>query len=312
VSASSSPPAEIVRTEFVAHVKLGRKGLLAKERSTRLALCAAQTALLDAGLPNAAAQQPHPEDLGVVVSSNFGNLETVHKVVGEIHTGGVMSTSPLDLPNASSNIISASVAIRFGCQSVNLMLCNGATGGIDALHVAANVLRAGRARRMIVIGVEPDEPAGRRLFQGSGAGRVGDGAAAVLLETERAALERGASAYAVVGRYGYTSGAPIELSVDAALAGHEGPPDVWLTPGRAPATTAEAVSRVLERWGGRLPEQIDLNGPLGEMYGALGVVQAVAASVWLRARPDRLALATSGPAWNDGGASLALHGRSAA
>lgn len=300
------PSGGISRAEFVAHTKLGRKGLLFKERATRLALCAAQSALADAGLPITAAQQLEPEEIGVVVSSNLGNLETVHKVVGEIHAGGVKATSPLDLPNASSNVVASSLAIRFGCKAANLMLCNGATGGVDALHLASNLIRAGRARRVLAVGVETDEPAAQRLLQVSGPGVLGDGAGCVVLEAESAARERGATVHAAVGRYGHTHGMQLEFSAGPALAGLSGPPDLWLTPGRGHAGVPEAIAPVLAGWGERAPEQIDLCASLGEMYGALGVLQAIAACVWLRARPGRSALITSGAIWNDGAASLGL------
>lgn len=292
----------VVRTSFQAHTKLGRKGLLYKEHSTRLALCAAQSALADAGLPISAATQIRPEDIGVVVSSSLGNLETIHKVVGEIHAGGVGSTSPLDLPNASSNVIASSLAIRFGCRSVNLALCNGSTGGIDAIYMGANVIRAGRADRMLVVGVEPDEPAARRLLDPSGATHLGDGAGALLLEAESSAAERGARIYAEVGRYSYTADNKIESTFGRAS---EIPPDLWLSPSEYGGGSA-AMDQALAAWGGRAPERRDLCGALGELYGALGAIQAIAACAWLRDRPGGAVLATSGGGFRDGAASIWL------
>jgi monoamine oxidase len=60
----------------------------------------------------------------------------------------------MDLPNASSNVVASSVAIRFGLRGPNLMLCNGATSGLDArLHVphvstaeTVRLVRAAKAR----------------------------------------------------------------------------------------------------------------------------------------------------------------------
>src|SRR5262245_27161412 len=64
--------APVEASEFIPADKLGRQGLRYKDRATKLALCAAQTALTNAGLPTSAATQITPETFGVVVSSNLG------------------------------------------------------------------------------------------------------------------------------------------------------------------------------------------------------------------------------------------------
>ncbi len=302
--------------EFEPQLKLGRKGLLFKDRATRLALCAAQSALADAGLPTAAADQRDPERLGVVASSNLGNAQTICKVVDAIRAGTVRAASPLDLPNASSNIIPACVAIRFGCQALNLMLCGGATSGTDAVHLARNAILAGRARRMIVVGVEPREPSSTRLMAqslaawlpGEAPGEVwmGDGAAALVLESESAARERGAGAAAAIGPYAFAQ--ELERSVEVALGG--GPrPELWWTPPRRYAPVAAAIDRAAERfWERQPPRAIDVEPALGDGYGMLGVLQCAAASAALRSGSARAALATSGGCWRDGAASVALEG----
>jgi 3-oxoacyl-(acyl-carrier-protein) synthase len=159
-----------------AHELLGRKGLLAKEPATRLALCAVHRAL---GLPAAAprsAGRPDPRT-AVVASSNLGNVATVCRVVRTVHESGGRDVSPLDVPNASSNVVASSVAIWFRLGGPNLMVCSGATGGLDAIALAALLLRAGRADRCVVVGTEPDDEVVAAL-----AGRARAGAAAVVLE----------------------------------------------------------------------------------------------------------------------------------
>lgn len=309
-SADSLGPAQ-----FAPEQKLGRKGLLFKDRATLLALCAARDALADAGLPVVASAQISPESLGVVASSNLGNLDTVCQVVATIHAGGVRATSPLDLPNASSNVIATTLAIRFGCQAVNLMVCSGATSGVDALHLAANAIRAGRARRVVVVGVEPQNPTVTRLMRESAVAWLGtadglrlvEGAAAVVVEARSSALERGAPIYGRVGGYGFAPGMSVEASLAAALAGNGGPPQLWLTPNTAYPATAETVCRALRLWADAPPQCLDLGRALGEAYGALGVLQAVAACLWIRTQGAPSAILTSGAAWGDGTASLLIH-----
>jgi 3-oxoacyl-[acyl-carrier-protein] synthase II len=203
-----------------------------------LALCAAQAALLDAGLPTTAAEQLSPESFGAVVSSNLGNVDTVCRVLDTVRAEGSDSASPLDIPNLSSNVIASSLAIRFGLKAINLMVCNGATSGADALHLAANAIRAGRARRVLVAAVEPAnatvarlmEESDKSLHESRGVLRLGDGAGAVVLESEDAAAERRARAYAGLGGYGYDGTGDVARSLREALKVHDSLPGLWLVP----------------------------------------------------------------------------------
>jgi hypothetical protein len=140
-----------------AHELLGRKGLLGKEPATRLALCAVHRAL---GRP---AREPRPAGTAdprtaVVVASNLGNVGTVAGVAATLRRQSVRAVSPLDAPNASSNVIASAVAIWFRFGGPNLMICSGATAGLDAVGLAGLLLRAGRADRVVVVGAEPDDP----------------------------------------------------------------------------------------------------------------------------------------------------------
>jgi len=159
-----------------AHELLGRRGLLAKEPATRLALCAVHRAL---GLPAGAPKPAGPPDprVAVVASSNLGNVATVRRVAEAVRGGGIREVSPLDVPNASSNVVASSVAIWFRLGGPNLMVCSGSTSGLDAIALASLLLRAGRADRCVVVGAEPDDEVAGALRRG---GRAGAGA--VVLE----------------------------------------------------------------------------------------------------------------------------------
>ena len=169
---------------------LGRRGLLYKDRATQLALCAARGALVDAELLDEEGLAVPGESVGVVVSSNLGNLDTVCAVAATIAAETVARISPMDLPNASSNVVASTLAIRFGLRGPNLMLCNGATGGVDAVYWADVVIRAGRAERVLVVEVETRNEVVERLV-GSSDGLL-DGAAALVVEDGEAARARGA------------------------------------------------------------------------------------------------------------------------
>lgn len=249
-------------------VLVGRKGLRYKDRATQLAYCLASGALMDTGLLDEDGLTVLGTSIGVVASSNFGNLDTVVRVLDTIRAQTVMATSPMDLPNASSNVVASSVAIRFGLRGPNLMVCNGATSGLDAVHWAATVIASGRVDRVLVIGVEPDNDPVRRLL---GDGRRGlDGGAAVVVESAEAAGLRSADVRAVYGGYAMADG--VRSCVES-LTGPDGPAPVrW----QVPQATSDSLPDDL------LPgvPRVGFGAGLGEASGALGVLQCAAATGW--------------------------------
>lgn len=166
-----------VPAERAAEV-LGRKGMLYKEPATRLALCAVHRAF---GVPlgKRPGFEPDPRT-AVVVASNLGNVEAVARVTRTVQAEGGSAVSVLDAPNASSNIVASTIALWFGFGAANLMICSGRGAGFDGLELALLLLRAGRADRVVLVGVEPDDPVATGLYAGSG--RLRAGAACLVLE----------------------------------------------------------------------------------------------------------------------------------
>lgn len=238
-----------------AHKVLGRKGLLYKEESTRLALCAVHRTF---GLPPGKLTEPLPgaAHTAVVVSSNLGNVQTVRDVVAEMRAGSAHDVSPLHGPNASSNVIASTVAIRYGFTGPNLMVCSGSTSGLDAVRLGVLLLRAERARRVVVVGVEPADEMATRVAaltgEGTSTSRLRQAAACVVLEPQR-------------------DDTPLLL----------GPVLRHRTPSAPPGQTAPALR--LTPPGAGDSGVIDVGAELGEMYGALGVVQLAMAASWLTA-----------------------------
>ncbi|MFJ1747323.1 beta-ketoacyl synthase N-terminal-like domain-containing protein [Streptomyces sp. NPDC088116] len=259
-----------------AHTVLGRKGLLYKEDSTRLALCAVHRAF---GLPPGKLKEPLPGAAGtaVVVASNLGNVRTVRDIVAEMRAGSGHDVSPLNGPNASSNVIASTLAIRYGFTGPNLMVCAGATSGLDAVRLGALLLRAGRARRVVVVGVEPDDEVARPLaaLRPQGA-ELRAAAACVVLEAEGEGPRLGSVR-------------------------HHPLPDA-LADSEAPAALRLAAPGAVGTSGG-----IDLSDHVGETYGALGVLQLVVAAAWLSSSAEQRggALITCGDD-EDGYASVRL------
>ena len=300
--------------EFDGGMMRGKRGLRYKDRATRLALSAVARALAAAGLDAAVPPRGTAESarFGVVVSTNFAIAETVCRVVRTIHDGGVVATSPMDLPNVSGNSVASSIAIWFGLAGHNITVSAGATSGTDAIHLAACAIRAGRADRMVVVGVEPaSEPASRLAEDGAGV-RPGtfDGAAALVLESAAAARARDAGPLALVGGHAYR-GALADSVSEVAKEAAAVPASLWFAPcTHHPAVAAEALATGRDLTGDHRAWRppVELSAVTGEASGALGVLQCAAAAEWLAGHRDGSAVASSGGCWGAGFASLALRG----
>jgi 3-oxoacyl-[acyl-carrier-protein] synthase II len=237
---------EIVPAERASEL-LGRKGLLAKEPATRLALCAVHRAL---GRPPRAPRlegRPDPRT-AVIACSDFGNAGTVAAVARTVRDEGARAVSPLEAPNASSNVIASTVAIWFRFGGPNLMVCSGATSGLDAIRLARLLIAARRADRVVVVGAEPDDDVVRALRAGSPR-PVRAGAAAVV-------LERGGGVGQVAAAIG-----PITATAP-------GPPP-------APAAARCVVGPFAVAGRGAVH---DLEHAVGDLGAALGVVQTAIAT----------------------------------
>ena len=268
--------------------ELGR-GLRYKDRATKLALLAADRALESAGV-GARDRAAWAETTAVVASSNFGNLDTVCEAASTIGRGSVTDTSPMDLPNASSNVIGSSIAIRHGLRGPNVMLCNGAASGLDAVQLGRGLLAAGRAERVLVVGAEAAGPAAAR-WHGREPHELFDGAAALVLEDAEAAAADGRPGHAWVG--GFRRRLDARASAGAVLAQGAPRPAFWLT---GAWTSPDAVEAGPEPAGavGGFPPWRDVEAVFGTAFGALGVLQAVAAAQRIAAHGEASVLLTAG------------------
>ncbi len=240
-----------------AHETLGRKGLLGKDAATRLALCAVHGALSCApGRRPAAAEDPQT---AVVASSNLGNYATVSSIAQALRSGSVREISPMDAPNASSNIVASTVAIWFGLGGPNLMVCSGAASGLDAVDLGCSLLRAGRARRAVVVGAEPGDSVALE-FQAMRGDPAGG---------KRRALRTAAAA--VVLQRSPSRGMPVLQGVHPVSS-----PEAGTEP-----LAARLIGPLFLAGDGR--QVIDIDEVLGDTFGAQGVLQiAVAAELMAR------------------------------
>ncbi|MFC5217807.1 beta-ketoacyl synthase N-terminal-like domain-containing protein [Streptomyces coerulescens] len=280
-------------------------GLRYKDRATKLALCAARDALADAGLLGRDGELTvDGDDFGVVVSSNWGNVDTVCDASATIRRSTYKATSPMLLPNTASNVTASWVAIAHGLRGANVTLCNGPTSGLDAVHWARTLIAAGRLRRALVIGVEPVNEPVRHLV--GDAGPLLDGAVALVAEAADAVRARGGTPLARIGRYARSGDLPRALA--GARQGESSPPDAWWLPERPLSPATPDTTRPAG-----VPAH-DLSARHGRCSGALGVLQCVAATAELaRTGGDSMLAAAGqgpragGPGEDDAAAALVLH-----
>lgn len=138
-------------TEFAPEEYVGSKGLRTLDRTTRLALVAAQLALQDAQVP----LPPAPgNDLGVVLGSTTGSLHSISDFDLVGLREGPRYVNPALFPNAVINSPASQVAIRFQLQGLNSTVATGFTASLDAFGYALDMLQLERSRALLVGGVE--------------------------------------------------------------------------------------------------------------------------------------------------------------
>jgi 3-oxoacyl-[acyl-carrier-protein] synthase II len=200
--------------------------------------------------------------------------------------------------------------MRFHCQALNLTLCNGSTSGLDALYMAINAIRAKRAYRMLVVGVEPHNDVVQQLMTRANKQEpIRAAAACIILETAEQADAREATVYGTLSGYRsspVSSGA--DVAIISALQADNSSPSLWLVPDLTWPENRSLVNKVLAAHKAAPPEVLDLARSLGELYGAQGIFQCVAACLWrqrhVTVEERGVVLVTCGGTWEDGIASI--------
>ena len=180
------------------------RGMRIYNRTTRLGICATRLALADAGLIDTGFP---PEQLGVVMASTFGHLDTLIEYDRSLVTNGPARTNPALMPLAIPSAPGAVIALSFGAKACSITLANGGASSLDALGLGARIVRDGRAAAVVVVAAFGlfDElvlslaragqlaPAGEfRIFdQRSQGTALGEAAVAFVLESPAQAAARG-------------------------------------------------------------------------------------------------------------------------
>jgi 3-oxoacyl-[acyl-carrier-protein] synthase II len=222
----SSFDASQTRSQVAGEVKgfdpasfLSPKYIEQTDRFTQLALLAARLALEDAGELDA---YP-PQRLAVSVGSGMGGFGTFES--SALRKFRNQPVPPFTVPRTMANSAAAWIAIKHGFKGVNLTCSTACSSGANAIGMALDLLRTGRADAVIAGGAEAcvlpltitsfeilhalttssnndPERASRPFAKGRAGFVMSEGAAILVLEREEQARSRGAKMYARLAGFG--------------------------------------------------------------------------------------------------------------
>jgi 3-oxoacyl-[acyl-carrier-protein] synthase-1 len=295
-------------------------GLYAADRAIAASGLATHRASLDAG-----AAAIYSDRTGVYVGSGGGNYESQYdyfplltvadEKLPEFGRELSSTVNPMWLLRTLPNNVLGHIGIRHGFKGANACITNHSIGGTLAVIEAMEAVRTGEAERALAVGHDaPIEPQMVLYYHDVGllakdtirpfdarrdGSLFGEGAAALLLETEASARERGAAVLGeVLGGGAATDaqgllairddGDALARAIEAALADAGlRPADVGMiaahgngTP-QSDASEAAAIRRV---FGTGAPPATAFKWAFGHLIAAAGIIEAVLALASLRER----------------------------
>ncbi len=220
-------------TRFAGEVKgfdptqyMDRKEARRTDRFVHFAIAAAQEALRTSEL---AITDENRDEVGVFFASGIGGIATLSEQLDVLRSRGPGRISPFLIPAMITNLASGHISILSGARGPSLCTTSACASSAHALGEAAETIRRGWARAIIVGGSEAcitpigvagfnamralstrnDSPeTASRPFDVSRDGFVmGEGAAALILEDYEHAVSRGARILAELVGYGASSDA---------------------------------------------------------------------------------------------------------
>ena len=197
-------------------------------RFSQFAVAAAVEAWKDAGYT--AEQKPDMDRVGVMMGVGIGGLEVTGENYKVLFDKGPDRLSPLAVPELIPNEAAGNISIALGTKGPAQVVATACASSTDALGIALDMIRAGRADVVVAGGAEAviteftvggfmkmkalsthfnatPEKASRPFNADRDGFVMGEGAAVLILESEEHAKARGAQVYAELAGYGATSDA---------------------------------------------------------------------------------------------------------
>lgn len=194
---------------------------------TQYALAAAKQAWQDAGMVDGSVD---PERVSVMVGNGIGGAEIDDEGYKILHDRGPGRLSPMLIPKLIANEAAGNVSIALNAKGAVHTVVTACASGTDALGMALDLIRSGRADVVIAGGTEATiteycvggfcsmkalstkynetpEKACRPFDSGRDGFIMGEGAAILILESEAHAKARNARVYAELAGYGVSGDA---------------------------------------------------------------------------------------------------------
>ena len=197
-------------------------------RFSQFAVAAAVEAWKDAGYT--AETHPDMDRVGVMMGVGIGGLDVTGENYKVLFDKGPDRVSPLAVPELIPNEAAGNVSITLGTKGPAQVVATACASSTDALGIAMDMIRAGRADVVVAGGSEAvitefavggfmkmralstkfnetPEKASRPFNADRDGFVMGEGSAVLILESEEHAKARGARVYAELAGYGATSDA---------------------------------------------------------------------------------------------------------
>jgi 3-oxoacyl-[acyl-carrier-protein] synthase II len=240
--------------DFNAEEYASAKDLRRMDRFIHYAIGSAKQAAVQANL---VINEDNAEQVGVLIGSGIGGVDTLFDSVTTLNEKGPSKVSPFTIPMLLVDLAAGQVSILLGAKGPNFAVVSACASAAHSIGEGAEMIRRGHAKAVFTGGSEAcvgelavasfssmralstrnDEPEkASRPFDKLRDGFVlSEGAGALLLEDLEYALERGAPIFAEVTGYGATADAshvtaPAEGGDGAARAMTMAMRDAGLTP----------------------------------------------------------------------------------
>jgi len=300
-------------TDFDPTTVMDPKEVKKADRFIQLGLKAAQEAMADANLGD----DVDKDRFGVASASGIGGLINIEKNSVIAATRGPRRISPFFIPSSLVNMLGGFVSIDHTLKGPNLSSVTACAAGTHAIGEATKSIMIGTADKMLVVGAEAaicaagvggfaamkalstrnDDPqASSRPFDADRDGFVmGEGAAALVLETYEDAVARGATIYGEIIGFGESGDAnhittptmdgPLRaMKMAYNMAGNPKVDYVNAHGTSTPVNDKNETAALKELFGGKenCPPVSSIKGQVGHCLGAAGAIEAVVSLMAMR------------------------------
>ncbi|WP_457748432.1 beta-ketoacyl-ACP synthase II [Sulfurimonas sp.] len=283
------------------------------DRFIHLGIKAAKEAMEDAAL----SEDTDMERFGISAGSGIGGLPSIEKNSVILDTRGPRRISPFFIPGALVNMLGGFVSIEHGTKGPNLSSVTACAAGTHAISEAVKTIICGGADKMLVVSAESaitgvgvggfaamkalstrnDDPkhASRPFDAGRDGFVMGEGAAALVLETYEDAVARGAKIYGEIIGFGESGDAnhittpsldgPARAMKAAYKMAGEPKLDYVNAHGTStPVNDKNETAALKDLLGGKenCPPMSSIKGQIGHCLGAAGGIEAVTCLMAMR------------------------------